>query len=67
MIPSSLKGYDRASSDQIRSAGPISRGETVLFGEFAKRFRLDQVEENRLRKRLGPIANERDLLRNAGR
>lgn len=41
---------------------------TALVSEFAKRLRLDEVEENRLRKRLGPIANERDLLlRDAGR
>lgn len=40
---------------------------TVLVSEFAQRFRLDQVEENRLRKLLGPIAKEIDLLRNAGR
>lgn len=39
----------------------------VLVSEFAKRFRLGQVEENRLRKLLGPIAREIDLLRNAGR
>lgn len=39
----------------------------VLVSEFAKRFRLDRVEENRLRKLLGPIAKETDLLRNAGR
>ena len=35
--------------------------------EFAQRFRLDKAEENRLRKLLGPIAREIDLLRNAGR
>lgn len=40
---------------------------TVLVSEFARRFRLDRVEENRLRKLLGPIAKEIDLLRNAGR
>jgi hypothetical protein len=40
---------------------------TVLVSEFAKRFRLGLVEENRLRKLLGPIAREIDLLRNAGR
>lgn len=40
---------------------------TVLVSEFAKRFRLGQVEENRLRKLLGPIAKEKDLLRNAGK
>lgn len=40
---------------------------TVLVSEFAKRFRLDRVEENRLRKLLGPVAKEIDLLRNAGR
>jgi hypothetical protein len=35
--------------------------------EFAQRFRLDKREENRLRKLLGPIAKEIDLLKNAGR
>lgn len=40
---------------------------SVLVSDFAKRFRLDRVEENRLRKLLGPIAKEIDLLRNAGR
>lgn len=40
---------------------------TVLVSEFAKRFRLDHAEENRLRKLLGPIAKEIDLLRNAGK
>lgn len=39
----------------------------MIVREFAKRFRLDPVEENRLRKLLGPIAKEIDLLRNAGR
>lgn len=39
----------------------------MLVSEFAKRFRLGQEEENRLRKLLGPIAKEIDLLRNAGR
>ncbi|MBB3966980.1 hypothetical protein GGQ67_004673 [Rhizobium metallidurans] len=39
----------------------------MLVSEFAKRFRLGQVEENRLRKLLGPIAKEIDLLRNAGK
>lgn len=39
----------------------------VLVSDFARRFRLDRVEENRLRKLLGPIARETDLLRNAGR
>lgn len=39
----------------------------VLVSDFARRFRLDPVEENRLRKLLGPIAKEIDLLRNAGR
>jgi hypothetical protein len=28
---------------------------TVLVSDFARRFRLDQAEENRLRKLLGPI------------
>jgi hypothetical protein len=40
---------------------------TVLVSEFARRFRLDQIEENRLRRLLGPVAKEIDLLRNAGR
>lgn len=35
--------------------------------EFAQRFRLDKMEEDRLRKLLRPIAKEIDLLRNAGR
>lgn len=35
--------------------------------EFAKRFRLDRLEENRLLKLLGPTATERELLMNAGR
>lgn len=44
-----------------------STGKMVLVSDFAIRFRLDRVEENRLRKLLGPIAKEIDLLRNAGR
>lgn len=45
------------------------RGKEKIWyvSEFAQRFRLDKVEENRLRKLLGPIAKEIDLLRNAGR
>jgi hypothetical protein len=39
----------------------------MAVSEFAKKFRLGQVEENRLQKLLGPIAKEVDLLRNAGR
>jgi hypothetical protein len=35
--------------------------------DFAKRFRLDRFEENRLLKLLGPSATERQLLMNAGR
>ncbi|KAA0690179.1 hypothetical protein DTW90_29825 [Neorhizobium sp. P12A] len=35
--------------------------------DFAKRFRLDPLEENRLLKLLGPTATERQLLMNAGR
>ena len=35
--------------------------------DFAKRFRLDQFEEKRLLKLLGPTATERQLLMNAGR
>lgn len=35
--------------------------------DFAKRFRLDRFEENRLLKLLGPIATERQLLINANR
>lgn len=52
-----------------KSAPTLQPGtaKTVLVSEFAKRFRLGQVEENRLRKLLGPIAKEIDLLRNAGR
>ncbi|MGK6312616.1 hypothetical protein [Neorhizobium sp. DT-125] len=51
-------------------AGKIGRpGKEKIWyvSEFAQRFRLDKVEENRLRKLLGPIAKEIDLLRNAGR
>ncbi|MEB2846496.1 hypothetical protein VKY48_18855 [Endobacterium cereale] len=44
-----------------------SLAKTVHVSEFARRFRLDHAEENRLRKLLGPIAKEIDLLRNAGR
>jgi hypothetical protein len=53
---------------RAKSAPALAPGaaKTVLVSEFAKRFRLGQVEENRLRKLLGPIAKEIDLLRNAG-
>jgi len=51
-------------SDPLVQSGSAK---TVLVSEFARRFRLGQVEENRLRKLLGPIAKEIDLLRNAGR
>ncbi|MGO4438813.1 hypothetical protein [Rhizobium sp. RAF56] len=37
------------------------------ISDFAKRFRLDQFEEKRLLKLLGPTATERQLLMNAGR
>jgi hypothetical protein len=48
---------------------PIQSGTDRILpvSEFARRFRLDKVEENRLRKLLGPFAKEIDLLRNAGR
>jgi hypothetical protein len=48
---------------------PIQSGTDKILpvSEFARRFRLDKVEENRLRKLLGPFAKEIDLLRNAGR
>lgn len=48
---------------------PLLRSEatkTVLVRKFAKMFRLDQVDENLLRKLLGPIAKETALLRKAG-
>ncbi|WP_137132964.1 hypothetical protein [Rhizobium sp. FY34] len=35
--------------------------------EFAKRYRLDMREENRLQKLLGPFASEQELLMNATR
>jgi hypothetical protein len=35
--------------------------------EFAKRYRLDSREENRLQKLLGPFASEQELLMNATR
>lgn len=35
--------------------------------EFAKRYRLDEKEENRLLKLLGPFASEHELLMNATR
>lgn len=35
--------------------------------EFAKRYRLDSREENRLLKLLGPYASEQELLMNATR
>lgn len=52
-----------------KSVPPLQPGtsKTVLVSESAKMFRLGQVEENRLRKLLGPIAKEIDLLRNTGR
>ena len=35
--------------------------------EFAKRYRLDQAEEARLLKLLGPFASQQELLMNASR
>ncbi|MGI2033738.1 hypothetical protein ACRQ1B_15200 [Rhizobium panacihumi] len=35
--------------------------------EFAKRYRLDDEEENRLVSLLGPFASEQELLMNASR
>ncbi|SIP90490.1 hypothetical protein SAMN05880590_101117 [Rhizobium sp. RU35A] len=35
--------------------------------EFARRYRLDSREENRLLKLLGPFASEQELLMNATR
>lgn len=35
--------------------------------EFAKRYRLDSQEQNRLLKLLGPYASEQELLMNATR
>lgn len=64
--------FSRKDTIVHHSAKPVpspqsEAAKTVLVSEFAQRFRLDQVEENRLRKLLGPIAKEIDLLRNAGR
>jgi hypothetical protein len=50
-----------------RKNGRSGKEKTWYVSEFALRFRLDKLEENRLRKLLGPIAREIDLLRNAGR
>lgn len=47
--------------------GQAGKEKIWYVSEFAQRFRLDKVEENRLRKLLGPIAKEIDLLKNAGR
>jgi hypothetical protein len=47
--------------------GQPGKDKVWYVSEFAKRFRLDKSEENRLQKLLGPIAKEIDLLRNAGR
>ncbi|MDQ0132126.1 hypothetical protein J2T08_000027 [Neorhizobium galegae] len=47
--------------------GQRGKEKVWYVSEFAQRFRLDKVEENRLRKLLGPIATEIDLLRNAAR
>lgn len=47
--------------------GQTGKEKVWYISEFAQRFRLDKAEENRLRKLLGPIAREIDLLRNAGR
>ncbi|MBP2559337.1 hypothetical protein J2857_002106 [Neorhizobium galegae] len=47
--------------------GQPGKEKVWYVSEFAQRFRLDKVEENRLRKLLGPIATEIDLLRNAAR
>lgn len=46
---------------------PSGNEKLLYVSEFARRFRLHKTEENRLRKLLGPIAKEIDLLRNAGR
>ena len=35
--------------------------------DFCRRFRLDIIEENRLRRLLGDFANQRELLMNARR
>ncbi|TDX85024.1 hypothetical protein EDE05_10549 [Neorhizobium sp. R1-B] len=47
--------------------GQYGKEKLWYVSEFAQRFRLDKREENRLRKLLGPIAKEIDLLKNAGR
>ena len=47
--------------------GRTGKEKLWYVSEFAKRFRLDNIEENRLRKLLGPIAKEIELLRNASR
>ncbi len=59
---------DKSMHDPTRPLPFSSHAATVvLVSDFAKRFRLDGVEENRLRQLLGPIAKEIDLLRNAGK
>ncbi|MDQ0320732.1 hypothetical protein QO002_002870 [Pararhizobium capsulatum DSM 1112] len=35
--------------------------------DFCRRFRLDSIEENRLRRLLGDFANQQELLMNAQR
>ncbi len=35
--------------------------------DFCRRFRLDSLEENRLRRLLGDFANQQELLMNAQR
>jgi len=46
---------------------PAKLGRMWNVSDFAKRFRLDRFEENRLIKVLGATATEHELLRNAGR
>jgi len=46
---------------------PVRLARVWNISDFAKRFRLDLFEENRLLKLLGPTATERQLLINANR
>ncbi len=54
-----------ATTAQQSRSSRLARIWTI--SDFAKRFRLDRLEEKRLLKLLGPTATERQLLLNAGR
>lgn len=54
-----------ATKAQQSRSSRLARVWTIT--DFAKRFRLDPLEEKRLLKLLGPTATERQLLLNAGR